>query len=210
MRRDDVRKVSDFIHDAGKNNKINIPDSVNVFGAFKVVVSGSNNTINISPETRLGNGIIEIRNNNSKIDIGARCLINGQLRCRENNTNIVIGDDTTIMNAIITLHEAGCIQLGEDCMLSGDIIMDVSDMHSIIDVQSGRRINPPMDILIDRHVWIAQGAHIMKGAKIGENSIIGAKSLVNSSIPSGCVAAGVPARVIKNGVTWDRRRLPFV
>lgn len=113
------------------------------------------------------------------------------------------------MNSVITLHEAGSIVIGRDCMLSGDVRMDVSDMHSILDAATKQRINPPEDICIDDHVWIGQGVHILKGTTIGANSILGAKAVVCSAIPSGVIAVGVPAKVVKEGITWDRRRLPI-
>ena len=45
--------------------------------------------------------------------------------------------------------------------------------------------------------WIGGGAIILPGVTIGKNSIIGAGSVVNRSIPDNCVAAGNPCRVIK-------------
>lgn len=55
-------------------------------------------------------------------------------------------------------------------------------------------------VTIKRGCWIGQNAMIMPGVVIGENSIIGANSVVNSSIPPGCIAVGAPARVIRQ---WD-------
>jgi len=94
-------------------------------------------------------------------------------------------------------------------MLSGDITMDVSDMHSILDVETGRRLNPPRDILIGDHVWLAHGVRVMKGAQIGQDSIIGSRAMVCGAIPANSLAVGTPARVMRSGVTWDRRRLPL-
>ena len=52
-------------------------------------------------------------------------------------------------------------------------------------------------MIIGKNVWIGTGCIILKGTVIGDNSIIGAGSVVNSNIPAGCLAAGVPARVVK-------------
>ena len=46
-------------------------------------------------------------------------------------------------------------------------------------------------------VWVGGGAIILPGVTIGKNSIIGAGSVVNRSIPDNCVAVGNPCRVIK-------------
>ena len=57
-------------------------------------------------------------------------------------------------------------------------------------------------IKIGNHVWIGQGATILKGVTIGNNSIIAAGAIVTKDIPANCIAAGVPARVIKEDVNW--------
>lgn len=69
-------------------------------------------------------------------------------------------------------------------------------------------LNPNADIEIGNHVWIAQGVSILKGAKIPSNCIVGAKSLVNKKFEEvNCIIAGIPAKIIKRGVNWDRRGL---
>ncbi|WP_192815596.1 DapH/DapD/GlmU-related protein [Methylocystis sp. ATCC 49242] len=92
-------------------------------------------------------------------------------------------------------------------MFSGNVFADVSDMHSIISLDTGKRINPPAPIVIEDHVWIARNVTIAKGVKIGANCVIGAGSVVTKDIEANCVAAGVPARILRRGITWDRRRL---
>ena len=86
--------------------------------------------------------------------------------------------------------------------------MDPSDNHSIIDVASGKRINPSRPITIGDHVWVGQEVTILKGTAIGSHSIVGAGSIVRGVVPPNTLVAGSPARVIRSGVTWDRRRLP--
>lgn len=54
----------------------------------------------------------------------------------------------------------------------------------------------PVDI--KDNVWIGGGCIILPGVTIGENSVIGAGSIVNRSIPANCVAAGNPCKVIRN------------
>lgn len=52
-------------------------------------------------------------------------------------------------------------------------------------------------IFIGEDVWIAAGSKIIKGGKLERGSIVGAMSLVNKVIGEDCVAAGIPAKIIK-------------
>lgn len=55
-------------------------------------------------------------------------------------------------------------------------------------------------IVIGDDVWIGASCQIIKGAGIGNGSVIGAGSLVNKKIPEGVVAFGIPARVSRERV----------
>ena len=54
-----------------------------------------------------------------------------------------------------------------------------------------------MPVTLGNNVWIGDGAKVCKGVTIGDNSVIGAGSIVTSDIPANSIAAGNPARVIK-------------
>ena len=69
-------------------------------------------------------------------------------------------------------------------------------------------LNRPRDIIVRPHAWIGLGALLLKGADVGSGSIIAARSVVNSGIPSRCLAAGAPARVVRRNVSYTRARRP--
>ena len=52
-------------------------------------------------------------------------------------------------------------------------------------------------VTIGNNVWIADKVTILSGVTIGDNSMIGATAVVTHDIPAGVIAAGVPARVIR-------------
>lgn len=54
-----------------------------------------------------------------------------------------------------------------------------------------------LPVKIEDNVWIGGGVIILPGVTIGRNSVIGAGSVVNKSIPENCVAVGNPCRVIR-------------
>jgi acetyltransferase-like isoleucine patch superfamily enzyme len=179
-------------------------------GRPRIHVQGTGNQLVIGPGCNLNNSQVLIRGNNSSMVIGAKCVLRGEFKCLRSRTSLVIGDCTTAMNLKAYLHEAGAIDIGEDCMFSGEVIIDNSDMHSIIDRSSGRRINPPGDVKIGNHVWVGYGVYVTPGVSIGEGSVIGTRAVVTRDIPANCVAAGVPARVIRTNTSWARALLPYV
>jgi len=195
------------IDDRGQGNVVDVPTDIQ--GKLEITLHGNRNRVRIGAGSRFPRATIEVRGSDCEIDIGERCVLIGEFRCREAGTRLVIGAGTTSMNLKITLHEAGSITIGDDCMFSGDVRMDVSDMHSIIDAASGRRINPPADIAIGRHVWIGYGVYVMKGVGIGPDCVVGACSVVTHDLPAGSLAVGAPAKVIRSGITWDRKCLPM-
>lgn len=62
-------------------------------------------------------------------------------------------------------------------------------------------------IVIGRGSWIGQNVVIQPGVTIGQQTIVGANSVVNRSLPARCIAVGAPARVIKR---WDAGRRAWI
>jgi acetyltransferase-like isoleucine patch superfamily enzyme len=92
-------------------------------------------------------------------------------------------------NAQIWNHSA--ISIGEDFLSASNLVLN-SGLHDPLTLQ-------PKDgaITIGDRVWCGIRVTILGGAKIGSDVVIGAGSLVTGEIPSGCIAAGVPARVLR-------------
>lgn len=89
------------------------------------------------------------------------------------------------------------IVIGEQCAISHDFTIMDSDFHRI----NGKDLSD--SVTISNHVWIGTRVTVLKGTTIGEGCIIAAGSVVTKDIPPGCMAAGVPAKVIKKNVEWE-------
>lgn len=99
------------------------------------------------------------------------------------------------------------LYIGEDCMLSSEVIISTGDSHSIIN-EEGMRINSSKDVVIGSHVWIGNRVSINKGVVIAANSVIGNGSIVTKvAMAENCVLAGNPAKIVKTNVNWKRERL---
>ena len=139
---------------------------------------------------------------NVHVHIGDNCVL-GHLEIHAAGGNRVsIGDRSGFNGRVrLLMHEPGDITIGMNCLI-GQSDFTISDMHSIVDIASGRRTNPAASIALGDHVWVGEGALVLKGVKIGADSVIGARAVVTQDIPQQSVAAGTPARVIRSGVTW--------
>lgn len=126
-------------------------------------------------------------------------------------TNIIIENDVCIQGSgLLTIgnnvkigrrNEIGCnevVSIGNDVLCADNVsIRDTDHQFANKNVpirQQGIATSP---IKIGNDVWIGYGAVITKGVVIGDGCVIGANSVVTHDIPPYSVAAGVPARVIK-------------
>jgi acetyltransferase-like isoleucine patch superfamily enzyme len=133
----------------------------------------------------------------------------GAIYCGDQSL-VFIGDTTfTGINARIDARNGGTVWIDGDALWSTDITIYTDDMHAIRDVETGKRINEfGGTVEVERHVWLAQGVLLLPSTKISRDCVIGARAVVKTTVPPNCVAAGVPAKVVRQGITWSRDDLP--
>ena len=151
---------------------------------------------------------IRVSGNNNRIVFCEKSFAKGADLCTEDDGNsIVIGQRTNLCGKIhLAAIEGTKILIGEDCLFSSEIVFRTGDSHSILDLD-GNRTNPSEDIVIGDHVWLGHRVLINKGVHIGADNIVGTAAVVTKSISeTNAVIAGVPAKVIKTGVNWDKER----
>ena len=118
------------------------------------------------------------------------------LQARTPEAEIVIGQNT-VFNNNTALYAVQSIRIGSRCRIGDFVTIYDTDFHEINPDTRDRSVGPIKPVSIGDNVWIGSRTMVLKGASIGDNSVIGAMSLVVSAIPANCVAAGVPARVIR-------------
>jgi acetyltransferase-like isoleucine patch superfamily enzyme len=191
---------------SGVNNKFIIKG---VLLNVKYDIVGNNNFVEILEGAVLSDMIIYMRGDNHKLRILENCKYKGgSIWFLDSYCQIEIGKNTSIESAHLAVTEPNKkIIIGEDCMFSGGIEFRTGDSHSIIDKETGKRINFAKDIIVGNHVWIGARSIILKGVNIGNNSIIATNSIVTKSVPNNSIVAGIPAKIIKNNVDWIRERI---
>ena len=190
------------IEDRGTDNRVMIHPALLEQLNGRIELRGSSNTITIGAPAQshalhigLGSG--------SRVVIGPHCLLGQLLIHTEDSAEVVIGAASAFNGLVrLLLHEPGRIRVGELCLFGGDVDVTISDMHSVLEATSRKRINPARDVALGNRVWVGQRSLIMKGVTIGSDAIIGAGAVVTKDVPANCIAAGNPARVVRKGVTW--------
>lgn len=125
-------------------------------------------------------------------------------------STIIIGERMSSISPVAAIAKnGGIIVVGPDALWSGDVFLMTDDLHSIRNLDTGKRMNVfGGRIVIDRHVWVGLSVHLIGDCYIGHDSVIGAGSLIKGAYPSHCVVAGRPAKVLKRKVTWSLDDLP--
>lgn len=118
------------------------------------------------------------------------------------NGILTIGKNVGIGNRCqIVCHKH--IEIGDGTIFGPSVL--IYDHNHLFDFDKGvnQRQFVSDDIIIGKHCWIGAGCIILKGVTIGDNCLIGAGSIVTKDIPSGSMAVGSPAHIIKskNGTT---------
>lgn len=121
-----------------------------------------------------------------------------------------VGDFTLLNGALVMAEER--IEIGSHCLISWNVGIADSDFHPlppaqrIIDAEALApfyKDRPPrptlttQPVIIGDNVWIGMNATILKGVRIGDNSVVAAGSVVTKSVEPNTVVAGNPAVPIK-------------
>lgn len=120
------------------------------------------------------------------------------------SSEVYIGSGST-SNGIEIICNNSTFSCGKDCMFSSDILVQSSDQHGIFDIEEKVIYNNQQkNVTLGNHVWLGRRCTILPNSEIGTGSVIGSASVVNGKIPTQVIAAGSPAKVIKQNRTWSR------
>lgn len=187
------------------DNSIEI-DKTSDIGSCTFNIRGKHNRIFIGKNCILKNTRIEILSDNNYIHISDNCRITANIIMKLTESNeLFLGKNTSCGGANIICGESTKIRIGEDCMLAWGIEIRSTDSHAIFEKSTGDRINKPKNIEIKDHVWIGAQATILSGASINRDSVVGIRSVVTKHFTEeGAIIVGVPGKVVRQGVTWER------
>jgi acetyltransferase-like isoleucine patch superfamily enzyme len=175
--------------------------------------------VSIGPGTRIGLGSV-LRGKSivigRRVTIGAFCIFEGR--------DFAIGDDTVIREQVFvggpllpdSRLELGCrVRVFQTCFLNPSRPLSIGNdtgvggRSSIFTHGSWQSVMDGYPVAfepvsIGSDVWLPWHVFILPGVVIGDGATIGAGSVLNRSIPAGALAAGVPAKVLREAEEWPR------
>ncbi|MET3853371.1 hypothetical protein [Rhizobium sp. OAE497] len=170
------------------------------------VVKGTGNCLVIGEGAKFS-GSVAVSGNGNRVAIGDNCNFRGDILVRGDYQTVSFGDHSTSAGIYILCQENRNVLIGKWCMFSREIEIRTTDAHSVVDRDTGQRLNSPGDVIVGDHVWVGVGSILNKGSIVPSDSIVGAMSFVNRGFEEeGIILAGTPAQIVKRNITWNRSR----
>lgn len=133
--------------------------------------------------------------------VGKNVWIEPDFRC-EFGKNITIGDDVYINFGCVIL-DCGQVSIGKGTLIGPNVGL-FSGNHTTDAEERANGGLIPKPITIGDRVWLCGNVSVVPGVTIGNDTIIGAGSVVTRNIPSGVIAAGNPCRVLREITDKDK------
>jgi acetyltransferase-like isoleucine patch superfamily enzyme len=134
---------------------------------------------------------------NAVLRVGRWAWIGHGCKIRVHEGEVAIGAKT-VMGQDCTISAYQHVSIGRECILA-DRVMLIDFDHGVVEVERPVRLQGiyKRDVDVGHNVWMGYGACVLRGVRIGDNSIVGTSAVVTRSAPANAVLAGVPARVIR-------------
>ncbi len=129
-----------------------------------------------------------------------------KIRCHEGRVEI---GEKTVMGQECTISAYQRVRIGQQCVIA-DRAMFIDFDHGVVEVERPIRSQGiyKRDVVVGSNVWIGYGACILRGVRVGDNSIVGTNSVVTKDVPANAVVAGIPARIIRMREAPQQLRWP--
>jgi carbonic anhydrase/acetyltransferase-like protein (isoleucine patch superfamily) len=191
------------IIDNGSGNVVEATEAFLREQAGRIILEGDGNRVTIGPGCRMRIGAVIRLYRGSAMTVGRDCDLADINVLLDRAATLIIGLEAGFSGVTnIRSPEGSSIHIGQGSLVATQTHIFASDMHPVVEVATGRRVNPPADVRIGDHVWIGTLSVVCKGSDIGAGSIVGACSLITGTFGENLALGGNPARVLRAGVTW--------
>lgn len=172
----------------GKN--VRISRRAKIFGAGKIVIG---NNVVIEDDV-----LINANSPSSNcIKLGDDCVIKKGTLVEAYGGKIEIGKNCSF-NPYCVIYGHGGLSIGNDVRIAtGAVIVPANHIFEDKNIPITKQGIKTKGISIGNDVWIGANVTILDGVEIGDSTVVGAGAVVTKNIPSHCIYAGVPAKLIR-------------
>lgn len=103
----------------------------------------------------------------------------------------------TFVNTNLVALDVAAITIGEDCRV-GPSVQLLTATHPLAPAPRRAKLESARPITIGDNVWLGGGVIVLPGVSVGQDSVVGAGSVVTRDVPAGVLAVGNPARVVRD------------
>jgi acetyltransferase-like isoleucine patch superfamily enzyme len=134
---------------------------------------------------------------NGRIEFGRFVWVGDgtKIRCHEGVVEI---GDKTVFGQECTISAYQRVRIGEQCVIA-DRAMFIDFDHGVAEVERPIRVQGiyKRDTVVGCNVWVGYGACVLRGVRVGDNSVVGTNAVVTKDVPANAVVGGVPAEVLR-------------
>jgi acetyltransferase-like isoleucine patch superfamily enzyme len=133
----------------------------------------------------------------ARVVLGRWSWLGHGTKIRAHEGEVLIGAKS-VLGQECTISAYQHVSIGRECIVA-DRVMLIDFDHGMVEVERPIRLQGiyKRDVRVGHNVWIGYGACILRGATVGDNSVLGTNAVVTGTIPANAVAGGVPARIIR-------------
>lgn len=165
--------------------KLKIDKNYNIWGSIRFLIDGEG-------EIRIGKNFHAVSSRKrSYLTINSPCHLTSI-----HGGKITIGNNVGLNGNTIAARKL--IQIGDETMIAPNVLISDHDGHSLDPEKRWKEKGSSEKIIIGKRCWIGANCIILKGVEIGDNTIIGAGSVVTDKCETNSIYAGNPARKIRN------------
>lgn len=135
-------------------------------------------------------------------ELGKGCYIEPPLRANWGGAHVHFGSNV-FANFALTLVDDTHIYVG-DCTMFGPNVTIATAAHPVLPELREKAYQYNLPVHIGRNCWLGAGVIVLPGVSIGDNTVVGAGSVVTRDLPANVVAVGSPCRVLREIDERDR------
>ncbi len=188
----------------GYNNKLFIGKDFYADGVSIKLKGGA--TLSFGPGMAMLNGRMYLKN--SKTEFAGESWLGSDFFISNFDGTTKVGKGINCLNGFyMCCVENTELSIGDGCMFAKNVKLLSGGAHSLFDLTEKVNLHIAEDVhvRIGNHVWVGMDSSVIYNSDIGDNSMVGAMSLVKGEFGDHVVIAGNKAKVIRENIDWDYR-----